>query len=226
MAEATFTAEQVHDLLRGAAAYGRAPLITDVAEAVIRAPDAPFSNAFNPKQVSSKLWLVDEVFRTLGGGFDEVVVMGGWLGVLSAMLLTDPRFDIGRVISLDLDPECREPALLLNRRHVQAGKFSAVTADMYAYRYGPVGPGARRLIVNTSAEHIADPALWVAGLPPGSHVVIQSNDYRAIPEHVSCVDSAEELAERLSIRNVLFAGALKQKRYTRFMLIARLNSGG
>lgn len=221
MSEPVFTAEEAHDLLRGAAAYAASPLIGDLADAAARLPQAPFSIAFNPKQIASKRWLLDQTARVLGGAFDEIVVLGGWLGVLSAMFLADPRFAIRRVVSLDIDPACEAPARLLNQRHVAAGVFRCVTADMYDYAPAPLAAGARRLIVNTSAEHIADPGAWAARLPRGAFVAVQSNNYRAIPEHVSCVDSADELAARLGLAETLFAGGLPLKRYTRFMAIGR-----
>jgi hypothetical protein len=57
-------------------------------------------------------------------------VLGGWFGVLPAILLHDARFNIAHVTSLDINPRCERVALALNDTHVRAGKFTAVTADM------------------------------------------------------------------------------------------------
>lgn len=216
-----FSIEEMHDLLRGIAQYAQSPLVGDLAEAAAAHPDAPFSVAFNPKQIRSKAWLIDELLKALGGNFDEVTIVGGWIGVLSGMLLNDARLSIRRIESYDIDPDCAPVALALNRRFVAEGRFAAHTGDMHALRL-PEPDGGRRLLVNTSAEHIPDPGLWARSLPPGLDLAVQSNDYRAVPEHVSCVDSAEELAQRLGLREVAFLGALKERRYTRFMAIGRL----
>ena len=78
-------------------------------------------------------------------------ILGGWYGVLAAMLLEDPRFAIGSVESIDIDPAVAAVAETLNR---DAGdRFRATTADMYAIDYARLGAD---LIVNTSCEHIAD----------------------------------------------------------------------
>jgi hypothetical protein len=218
------TTEDLHDLIRGVAAHQRSPLLADLAEAIARHPDAPFPNAFNMKQIASKLWLLDELHGTLGGSLGVVAVLGGWLGVLSALLLNDPRFAVSRIVSLDIDPACAPVATTLNRRFAGEGRFQAVTDDMHAVDWAALEaePGARdSLIVNTSAEHIPDPGAWARTLPTGVAVLVQSNNYRAVPEHVSCVDSADELASKLGLSQVLFTGALAQRRYTRFMVIGR-----
>ncbi len=216
--ERAFRTGDVHDLLRGVAGYTGSGLVGDLADAIGRHPSAPFEVAFNPKQIASKRWLLDELHAAFGGAFAEVRIVGGWLGVLSGMILNDPRFTVGRVVSLDIDPSCAPVASALNRRFAAQGRFEAVTGDMHALDW-PAAAAAGGLIINTSAEHIPDPGAWARGLPAGLRVVAQSNDYRAIPEHVSCVDSAEELAGRLGLSRVARLGALRQRRYTRFMVI-------
>jgi hypothetical protein len=211
-----FSLEQVHDLMRGTAALTGSGLLADLAEALPHLRPEEISIAFNPKQIASKRWLLDSLHEALGGHVGEVTVVGGWIGVLSAMLLHDARFSPTRVTSLDIDPACEPSALALNRRFMQAGRFQAVTGDMHTTA---IASGSGHLVINTSAEHIPDPGAWVSGLSSGTKVAVQSNNYRAIPEHISCVDSAEELAQRLDLATVAFAGALPQRRYTRFMVI-------
>mgnify|MGYP003694664571 CR=1 FL=1 len=38
--------------------------------------------------------------------YANVTILGGWFGVLAAVLLHDPRFSIGKVTSIDIDPRC------------------------------------------------------------------------------------------------------------------------
>ncbi|MGL4729203.1 MAG: class I SAM-dependent methyltransferase [Bosea sp. (in: a-proteobacteria)] len=221
MTSPVFSLEEVHDLLRGIAAYHGSPLVADIANSVAAYPEAPFPAAFNPKQVASKAWALNALYESLGGEFNQITVLGGWIGILSAMLLNDPRFTLGSVDSLDLDPSCASVAQRLNQRFADQGRFKALTGDMYAHQW-PAGVDlGQDLVVNTSAEHIPDPGLWAAGLPRGINVLVQSNNYRVMPEHISCVDSAAELSALLGLSKVVFAGEFVQRRYTRFMVIGQ-----
>jgi hypothetical protein len=214
----TYTLEQVHDLMRGAAVACDSGVLVDLAAALPALPPEDVSVAFNPKQIASKRWLVENL-GALGNDFVEVSIVGGWIGVLALLLLHDRRMRIGHLTSLDIDAACAPRAMALNRRFAEAGRFTAATGDMNTT---PVAGGPGRLVINTSAEHIPDPGAWARTLQPGTPVAVQSNDYRAIAEHVSCVDSAEELAAKLGLRHAVFQGALPQKRYTRFMVIGTM----
>ena len=114
-------------------------------------------------------------------------------------------------------PAVEAVANTLNRSAAQ--RFRAVTADMYALDYGG---GAPDLVVNTSCEHIADVRGWLDLLPAGTRVLLQSNDYFAEPTHVNCVASLEEFQAMAGLADMRFAGALPQKKYTRFMLIGQV----
>ena len=62
---------------------------------------------------------------------------------------------------------------------------------------------------------------WVAGLPAGLPLLLQSNDYYREPDHRSCVPSLEAFTAQAGLSELWFAGALPTKNYTRFMLIGR-----
>lgn len=206
------------DLLRGVAAYTERPLVAALAKTVARFPEARLDIAFNHKQVACKTWARDRLHAALGGQFASVWIVGGWYGVMAALLFDDPRFEIGAVTSVDLDPDVAAVAESLNAGQAEAGRFRAVTGDMYAADYGHGHPD---LVINTSCEHIADLTGWLARLPCGTPVLLQSNDYASEPSHVSIVRSEEEFARKAGLSQVLFAGGLPMRRYTRFMLIGR-----
>ena len=177
-------------------------------------PEADLGNAFNHKQIGSKMWARDALYETLGGRVGRVVILGGWYGILAAILFDDQRFDIGAIDSYDIDPVVGPVALTLNREW--SDRFSAMTADMYGLDYAALGAD---LIVNTSCEHIADLRAWLSLLPKGSRVLLQSNDYFSEPTHINCVPSLEAFAEQAGLAELAFSGSLKMKKYTRFMLI-------
>lgn len=133
----------------------------------------------------------DRLFDTLGGRFGHIAILGGWYGVLAAMLLEDERFDIGIVESFDIDPSVAPIARTLNE--AAGGRFRASTGDMYNLDYGALGAD---LIVNTSCEHIADLRGWLARcFPRARRCCCGSNDYFSEPTHINCVESVEAFSE-------------------------------
>lgn len=206
--------ENAFDLARGIAAYTGSALVAGLARVVGRHPEAAIANAFNHKQVASKTWARDRLFESCGGRFATIWILGGWYGVLAAMLLDDARYEIGLIESFDIDPAVAAVAATLNR---DAGeRFRAVTADMYGLDYAGQRPD---LVINTSCEHIADLRGWLALLAPGTRVLLQSNDYFSEPTHINCVPSLEDFSAMARLARIDFAGMLPTKKYNRFMLI-------
>ena len=205
------------DILRGLARYSGSDFIAALAEAVTRHPRHNISQALGHRQIACKMWLKDALFAALGGRFGTIWVVGGWYGVLPAMLFDDARFEIDRIISFDLDPDCRPVAETLNAKAGAEGRFEARTADMYKLAYGD--PERPDLIINTSCEHIPDMPAWLDLIPAGQKLVLQSNNYFSEPEHVNCVESLEAFIDQCRLARLDFSGDLDMKKYSRFMLI-------
>jgi SAM-dependent methyltransferase len=218
-ASAVVPREMMHDVLRGIAALTDHPLVADLARVVDQHPEADLSPAFSPKQIASKRWLIDALHATLGGEHADLLILGGWYGVLAAMLAADRRFVIGRITSLDLDPGCEAVARTLNGEAARAGRFTAITADMLSIDYPRAGAD---LVINTSTEHLDHPGDWLARLPRGQAVILQSNDFFAEPTHRSCVPDLSAFKAQMPLSEIAFEGSLPSKRYTRFMLIGRV----
>lgn len=214
-------ADALYDILRGVAALTGDAIVADLARLVGKGAPSDLSIAFNHKQIASKRWLVDNVAEVLPKPDGPVWVLGAWHGLLGAMLLADDRLTIPRVVSLDMDPRCAPIAEILNHRHVASGRFRAVTADMMGLDFEQVEGGRPGLVINTSCEHLPDVPGWIAGLPAGLPLLLQSNDYFREPDHRSCVPSLEAFKEQVGLSELWFAGALPTKNYTRFMLIGR-----
>lgn len=206
-------------VLDGLARHLESPFIADILAAIRRFPEAELHFALNKNQIAGKKWLLDELYRAVGGRLGTVHVLGGWYGVLAAMLLHDRRFDIDRAVSFDIDPACAPVANVVNRVHVDSGRFKAVTADIHDVA---ADPAARPdTLVNTSCEHIASFDGWYGRVPHGVLQVLQSNDYFDCDEHSNCVASLEAFKRQAPMSQVLFAGSLPARRYTRFMVIGR-----
>ena len=213
--------ERCFDLLRGAAILTGNDVLLRLARTVSRFPEAELHVAFNHRQVASKLWACDELAQHGPGGLERVWIVGGWYGVLSALLFADKRLSIARIESFDIDPAVAAVAESLNELQVADGRFSARTVDMYRLDYSAV-PDGPDLVINTSCEHIADLPGWLALIPSGTRVLLQSNDYFAESQHVNSQASLEDFTAVAGLSQVDFAGSLYLRKYTRFMLIGRV----
>lgn len=212
--------EAVHDLLKGMAALSAHPILADIARLYGKGAPPDLSIACSHKQVASKQWLIEALAQTLPRPPGPVWVLGAWYGVLGALLLADERLTIEQVVSLDMDDSCAPVAETLNHRHVARGRFRAVTADMTGLDFATMRPQPG-LVINTSCEHLPDVPGWLASLPAGLPLLLQSNDYFREPDHCSCVPSLDAFREQAGLSELWFAGQRPTKNYTRFMLIGR-----
>jgi len=216
------TDEYYRDIIEGLALYTDSALQRDVLATITRHAAPDLGAAFNKNQIASKMWLADALFDAVGDKLGSVLIVGGWFGVLAAVLLHDPRFTIDKVTSLDIDERCADVASALNATHVRNAKFVAVTADMLDYDYGQSGDStAWDLVINTSCEHVVHLDRWHARIPAGQLLALQSNDYFACGEHVNCVADLDAFRAQVPMREELYAGERKLRRYVRFMLIGR-----
>ncbi len=222
------------EILGGLAQYVGSAFLRDMLVTVERYPEPYLAHALNKNQIASKTWLINEVYRAAGPRLGSVYVLGGWKGVLGALMLSDPRLEVERVLSFDIDPACEEVADCMNRSHVPEGRFKALTGDMYTLDYGDAAfdyvdadgrqqriearPG---LVVNTSCEHLEDFAGWYGRIPDGTLLALQSNNMFGVDVHVNCVADVEAFKRQVPLGELLYAGELPRKRYTRFMLIGR-----
>ena len=214
-----FSDEFYRDILEGLAVYADSSFHRDILMTLTRHQEPGIAVALNKNQMASKRWLADSLHATVGSSPGRVLILGGWVGALSAVLFHDRRFDLQRVVSVDIDPRCAPVAESLNATNARSGRFAARTADMLSLDY--TGEDAADLIINTSCEHLRDFERWYARVPADQLVVLQSNDYFACAEHVNSVADLATFQAQAPLRHVLFAGARKMRRYTRFMLIGR-----
>jgi hypothetical protein len=74
-------------------------------------------------------------------------------------------------------------------------------------------------IINTSCEHIENFNEWYSKYPNGKIVVLQSNNFFEIKEHINCSSSLEEFANQTPMSHVYYDGELFLDKYTRYMRI-------
>lgn len=168
-----------------------------------------FRDMFSSGQLHSKEWLVKELTRK--GPWDyrnkSIVIAGSWYGTLGTMLLSE--IEDAKVTFLDIDPRCEK---YLHNIFWNEPRAKIVTDDMYKYEY------TEDIIINTSCEHIPDLRAWLDLIPQGRFVVLQSNDFDELPEHINCVHSVAEFAGKAKLRELRTVGEMKTNTYTRYMI--------
>lgn len=164
-------------------------------------------------QINSKIWLIENLKNHIVSRNNKIVIHGGWNGVLSSLLFNSD-IDIANIISVDIDSKCQETAFTINKRQEIEGRFVAITEDMCYHKY------EADIVINTSCEHVTDQQLklWFNNISQGTLVVMQSNNYFDLDEHINCVNTAEDLAEKVSL-SFYRIYSLELPKYTRFMVI-------
>lgn len=168
-------------------------------------------DAFWKGQIKSKEWLIDKLHDTIVAPV-SVDIHGGWVGVLASMLFqSDVR--VTSIRSIDIDPTVEDTAKLMNQIELEAGRFTALTADMCDVESNA------DIVINTSCEHISQEqyAKWLDKVSSNSILVLQSNNYK-IEEHIRTADSLEEFETQSGIKKI-WSGTLSLPLYDRYMII-------
>lgn len=183
-------------------------------------------------QIRSKRWLITQL-EELNIDLGVVFLCAGWYGTLAHMLF-DSKCNVNKIRSFDIDPKCVNIADTVNKKYLNNWQFKAITEDILNIDYNshswqawsnqkqslcnPINDRPDT-IINTSCEHIRDFDKWYNSIPNGKLVILQSNNYFDLPEHVNCVENEVQLAITAPMSDVLYMGSLKLEKYSRFMVI-------
>lgn len=187
-------------------------------------------DAFSRGQVKSKKWLVDELEK-LDVDLGTVFLCAGWYATLAAMLF-ESRCKIKKIRSFDIDENCLAIADIVNKKYIQEDwKFKASILDIHKITYPLTYTTARAdkstvdliddpdTIINTSCEHIENFKEWYDNIPAGKLVILQTNDYFEVDDHINCSKSLKHFGRDTPMQTVLYEGELELPDYTRFMRI-------
>lgn len=188
-------------------------------------------DCFSRGQLQSKLWLIDELKKT-NQTLGTVFLCAGWYATLAVMIFEN-NFRVEKIRSFDIDSFCPAIAETFNKPWViDNWKFKSSIAnihdidfDMFTYSVSRSNgtqcelTDAPDTIINTSCEHIVNFDNWYSRIPKGKLVVLQSNNYKAISDHVNCVNNLSEFEKQTPMTDLLFEGELDLSTYTRFMRI-------
>jgi hypothetical protein len=191
------------------------------------------TDCFSRGQLESKLWLINELTKcnlSLG----TVFLCAGWYATLATMLF-ESGIDVDKIRSFDIDSTCVDIAEVFNKPwFVDGWRFKSITQNIMDIDYNehawecwsndnnrmshPI-TDSPDTIINTSCEHIENFEEWYAKIPYGKLVILQSNNFYEIDEHVNCVADIDEFIATAPMTTQLYAGELELPKYNRFMLI-------
>lgn len=193
-------------------------------------PNIDLNDLFSKGQMESKRWLVNELEK-INMPLGNVFICAGWYGSLATFLF-ESNLKIEKIRSFDIDSSCASIAETFNRTKTMDGwKFKASTVNILDMEYPTIHTTYRAdgssvdltdmpdTIINTSCEHIENFTDWYAKIPDGRLVVLQSNNFFEVEEHVNCVKDIKEFGRMAPMTGTLYAGELELPKYTRFMLI-------
>lgn len=168
-----------------------------------------FRDMFSSGQLKSKEWLLNELYDIEHVHRKKIIIAGAWFGTLGMMMKR--TFPLNEITMLDIDPRCEQ---FIGRMIYNKPDMKCVTKDMFNHQY------TEDIIINTSCEHIQNLQDWLKLIPKGRIVVLQSNNYDKLPEHVSCVHSTTEFERQTGLSNIKYSGQLLLQNYIRYMVIA------
>ena len=187
--------------------YGRFVDFRKVLDAMLRYPYQNF-DSFQEGQLKSKKWLIQEMNKMRLKHEPEILIVGGWHGVLTLLLKQYAYFKY-TILTTDIDPDCTSIARMLG--------CVASTIDMFEIEYDIVPAD---FIINTSCEHI-DFDKWIKLIPKDKIVAIQSSDMKW-KTHIDNVYSIDEFIERANLSKVYAAKTAKYFDNNRYLLIGRM----
>ena len=169
-------------------------------------------------QLDSKVWLCENLAKVTHAATNKIVIFGGWYGIL-ASLLFNSELGVRHIRTVDIDPACKDIAESMNKQYAMDGKFDAVTEDMANYEYTE----EPHIVINTSCEHITQQQYntWLEKVPKDTWIVVQSNNFKELDEHINCSDSLKDFKWKSKINKEFYSGTLELPKYDRYMIIGR-----
>jgi hypothetical protein len=192
-----------------------------------------WNDCFSRGQLQSKLWLVHEL-KKCNVDLGTVFLCAGWYATLATMIF-ESDIKVDKIRSFDIDETTVDIAETFNKPwFANQWKFKALVEDIQDINYNehtwqywsnknnrmsyPI-TDSPDTVINTSCEHIENFANWYAKIPQGKLVLLQSNNYYEVDEHVNCVNDIEEFSTIAPMKDLLYSGELELPKYKRFMLI-------
>lgn len=164
------------------------------------------AESYDPKKIKSKEWLIEELDK-IPFNPEWIYIAGSWYGNILVPKLLDLYPNITRIKLHDIDPEVPKIARGIFFPDIECLRADQQDSTQFIYEH---------MVINTSCEHMG-----VLNICSNSTVVLQSNNYKEVEDHINCVDSWQELADQYKLKDVYYGGELEFEKYKRFMVIGR-----
>ncbi len=188
--------------------------------------------AFSKTQFESKAWIMKVLDELKLYNLGMTYILGGWCGLLGQFLLSDKKINVKQIFSFDIDEMANIYADKLNDDFkIKEWKFKSVTHDIYGLNYEKdeliiddieekkiTVSLMADTIFNTCCEHI-DLEKWLAKVPPGKRLVLQSNNLDDEPGHINCHNNLAEFISALDLSEIKYKGTLNLGHYDRFLVV-------
>ncbi|MCZ0932484.1 MAG: hypothetical protein OXJ52_04955 [Oligoflexia bacterium] len=183
-------------------------------------------------QLESKAWLIRALKEKKILNLGTVFICAGWYGLLPYFLLNDKDFSIKQIFNFEIDALSVPISEDLNRASVKKNwRFKATLKDILDLDYQTarfdtlkangepqslaISPDT---IINTACEHIQDFNKWWGLLPAKKQIILQSNNFFELKDHINCVRNLQEFKKQAPLE-LIYEGTLHLEKYKRFMLI-------
>lgn len=191
------------------------------------------NDCFSQGQLLSKQWIIDNL-KDLDLNLGTVFLCAGWYATLATMLF-ESGIKVDKIRSFDIDESCVTIAEIFNKPwFVNNWKFKSITSDINNINYNSHSwqywsnannrmsnliTDIPTTIINTSCEHIENFSNWYNLIPEGKLLILQTNNYFEIPDHVNCSKDLEQFSNQTPMTKVLYQGELELSKYKRFMRV-------
>ena len=167
-------------------------------------------NSLNDNQEKSKNWLIEKS-KEYFTFFDNptICIAAGWYGSLASKM---KEYTTGEVVSFDKDPMCKK----IGKKLYKDKDIIFTDADIKYYDIKRFN-----IVICTSCEHLGQYLIdeFLKRRKKGSLVILQSNNYFSIKEHINCHNSVIEFEKTLKLEKILYRGTLKLDKFDRYMVI-------
>ena len=172
-------------------------------------PGQELIDMFHTNQIDS-IYEICRAFEAvrLQGMPTNALYIGSWMGFKTKLFSEYYGLEIKE---LELDERCKAVSEIWNsdntryRGHLQG---DATKLDKEFYK-------DFKTVINPSCEHMTDE--WYYNLAEGTMVILQSNDFWEVPEHINVVKNIEEMKKKYKMKDI-YSCTLQCTVYQRFTL--------
>ena len=189
-------------------------------------------DSLSTNQYASKDWLIEKLnqyphhfkCKTLDKNI-SVSILGSWYGLLAHMLIKKFTLKkIGHIDCVDFDPQAKTVAKRLWQKidadNLKNGYLTYV--KFVEKDIKEIDKFENPIVICTSCEHLDQDTIYdsISKMQEHTLVVLQSNNYKEITQHINCVDTMDDFANQYvgKLRNMKFYEKDFIK-YKRFMVI-------